>query len=64
MTARISPAKVVRLQDVLPRVTCLFMNWREAASLAATGADAEAPDIAARLAAAHRFHFQVEFHHL
>jgi pseudouridine kinase len=45
----ISPAKVVRLSDVLTRVTCLFMNLREAASLAAIGADAGAPAIAARL---------------
>jgi pseudouridine kinase len=30
----ISPAKVVRLIDVLPSLTCLFMNPREAAALA------------------------------
>jgi sugar/nucleoside kinase (ribokinase family) len=45
----ISPAKVVRLQDVLPRLTCLFMNLREAAGLAELGADAGALGIAARL---------------
>jgi sugar/nucleoside kinase (ribokinase family) len=48
----ISPAKVVRLQEVLPRLTCLFMNLREAAGLAATGADGGASEIAARLRAA------------
>ena len=48
----ISPAKVVRLHDVLPAVSCLFMNLREAASLAATDADSGAREVAASLRAA------------
>ena len=35
----ISPAKVVRLAGILPGLTCLFMNPREAAALAGMAAD-------------------------
>jgi sugar/nucleoside kinase (ribokinase family) len=45
----ISPAKVLRLAGILDRVSCLFMNLREAASLSATAAEAGAPAVAARL---------------
>jgi pseudouridine kinase len=47
----ISPAKVVRLRGILPEVSCLFMNMREAASLAEIGADEGVAAIAARLRA-------------
>lgn len=45
----ISPAKVVRLNGILSAVSCLFMNLREAASLAAAGADAGVTTVVARL---------------
>jgi sugar/nucleoside kinase (ribokinase family) len=35
----ISPAKAVRLADVLPALACLYMNRREAAALAGMGGD-------------------------
>jgi pseudouridine kinase len=35
----ISPAKAVRLADVLPALACLYMNRREAAALTGMGAD-------------------------
>jgi sugar/nucleoside kinase (ribokinase family) len=35
----ISPAKAVRLTDVLPALACLYMNQREAAALAGMGSD-------------------------
>ncbi|PWK67568.1 carbohydrate kinase family protein [Aminobacter sp. AP02] len=41
----ISPAKAVRLRPILDRLSCLFMNRREAAVLAGTDADADAADI-------------------
>lgn len=47
----ISPAKVVRLSGVLRNIACLFMNTREAASLAATAEAAGAPSFAGRLRA-------------
>ncbi|MDW6026587.1 carbohydrate kinase family protein [Mesorhizobium sp. BAC0120] len=46
----ISPAKVVRLWGALDTVACLFMNTREAASLAATPHEAEPAALAERLA--------------
>ena len=45
----ISPAKVVRLAGVLGSVTCLFMNMREAAGLAALPQEAGAPAFSRRL---------------
>lgn len=45
----ISPAKVVRLSGILPRISCLFMNLREAASLSATPAENGPVGIARRL---------------
>jgi pseudouridine kinase len=38
----ISPAKAVRLTDVLPDLACLYLNRREAAALAGTSPDAPA----------------------
>ena len=38
----ISPAKVLRLKDILPALACLFLNTREAAALTGPGADAPA----------------------
>ncbi|MEP9389347.1 carbohydrate kinase family protein [Mesorhizobium sp. KR9-304] len=35
----ISPAKAVRLTDILPALACLYMNRREAAALAGMGSD-------------------------
>ena len=46
----ISPAKVVRLSGALDTVACLFMNTREAASLAAAPHEAEPAALAERLA--------------
>jgi sugar/nucleoside kinase (ribokinase family) len=47
----VSPAKVVRMRSILPRVACLFMNRREAAAL--SGGDAgDEPVAMARLLAA------------
>lgn len=37
----ISPAKAVRLAGLLPRLSCLFLNRREAAALAGIGPDAD-----------------------
>ena len=48
----ISPAKVVRLGGVLADISCLFMNGREAASLAATAQGTAAGELAQRLRAA------------
>jgi len=48
----ISPAKAVRLSGVLPQLTCLFMNRREAASLSATQDDSGPAALAARLSEA------------
>lgn len=45
----ISPAKVVRLAGVLNRLACLFMNRREATTLAEVEGDAPAEEIVARL---------------
>ena len=45
----ISPAKVVRLRPVLPALTCLFLNRREAASLTDGRADARAETMVAEL---------------
>ena len=47
----ISPAKVVRLIEILPALTCLYMNRREAAALAGTGGDDPAEAIVGRLRA-------------
>jgi sugar/nucleoside kinase (ribokinase family) len=47
----VSPAKVVRLQPVLARVACLFMNRREAAALCGGGAEEESTGMARTLAA-------------
>lgn len=47
----ISPAKAVRLAQVLPGLACLYMNRREAAALAGMGADDPAEAIVARLRA-------------
>ena len=47
----ISPAKAVRLADVLPGLSCLYMNRREAAALAGMGGDDPAEAIVARLKA-------------
>jgi sugar/nucleoside kinase (ribokinase family) len=45
----ISPAKVVRFNDVLPALSMLFMNRREAAMLCEAPADAPSADLARRL---------------
>lgn len=47
----ISPAKAVRLAEVLPGLACLYMNRREAAALAGMGGDDPAVAIVARLRA-------------
>jgi pseudouridine kinase len=47
----ISPAKAVRLADVLPALACLFMNRREAAALAGTDTDDPIDRIVDRLQA-------------
>ncbi|MDQ2705060.1 MAG: carbohydrate kinase family protein [Pseudomonadota bacterium] len=47
----ISPAKAVRLADVLPALACLYMNRREAAMLAGMGGDEPAGAIVERLRA-------------
>jgi sugar/nucleoside kinase (ribokinase family) len=46
----ISPAKVVRLSGALDMIACLFMNTREAASLAAAPQEARPAALAERLA--------------
>lgn len=48
----ISPAKAVRMRPILDRLSCLFMNRREAAVLAGTDVDADAVEIARGLMAA------------
>jgi sugar/nucleoside kinase (ribokinase family) len=45
----ISPAKAVRLTDVLPALSCLYMNRREAAALAGMGSDDSTEVIIGRL---------------
>ena len=47
----ISPAKAVRLTDILPNLTCLYMNRREAAALAGMGGDDPVGAIVDRLRA-------------
>ncbi|HEY6630780.1 MAG TPA: carbohydrate kinase family protein [Rhizobiaceae bacterium] len=47
----ISPAKAVRLADVLPALACLYMNRREAAALAGMGGDDPAGAVVDRLRA-------------
>jgi pseudouridine kinase len=47
----ISPAKAVRLTDILPDLSCLYMNRREAAALAGMGGDDPAGAIVDRLRA-------------
>ncbi len=47
----ISPAKAVRLTEILPALTCLYMNHREAAALAGMGGDDPAEAIVDRLQA-------------
>jgi pseudouridine kinase len=47
----ISPAKAVRLTEVLPALTCLHMNRREATALAGAGADDPAEAIVEKLRA-------------
>jgi sugar/nucleoside kinase (ribokinase family) len=47
----ISPAKVVRLKEVLNALSCLFMNFREAACLAGLPGNASVGDVVARLRA-------------
>lgn len=47
----ISPAKSVRLMEVLPRLSCLFMNTREAAAIVGMGTGAEIGDIVGALKA-------------
>jgi pseudouridine kinase len=47
----ISPAKAVRLTDILPNLACLYMNRREAAALAGMGSDDPAEAIIGRLRA-------------
>ena len=47
----ISPAKAVRLTEMLPALTCLYMNRREAAALAGMGGDDPAEAIVDRLQA-------------
>jgi len=46
----VSPAKAVRLQPVLHRIACLFMNRREAAALAGGNADDDPVGMAKALA--------------
>lgn len=48
----ISPAKAVRLRPILGRLSCLFMNRREAAVLAGSSADAPAEHLVQGLRAA------------
>lgn len=45
----ISPAKVMRLANMLDRVACLFMNRKEALALAALPPDTDTPDLIAAL---------------
>jgi pseudouridine kinase len=45
----ISPAKVVRLSGILETLSCLFMNFREAACLAGLPGDARVDDVVPRL---------------
>jgi pseudouridine kinase len=45
----ISPAKAVRLAKVLPALSCLYMNRREAAALAGMGGDDPVKAVVARL---------------
>jgi pseudouridine kinase len=45
----ISPAKVARLAGILETLSCLFMNFREAACLAGVPGDASVDEIVARL---------------
>jgi len=47
----ISPAKAVRLTETLPALSCLYMNWREAAALAGMGGDDPVEAIVERLRA-------------
>lgn len=47
----ISPAKAVRLAEILPALACLYMNRREAAALAGMDAGGPAPALVARLRA-------------
>ena len=47
----ISPAKAVRLAEILPALSCLYMNRREAAALAGMGGDDPAEAIIGRLRA-------------
>jgi sugar/nucleoside kinase (ribokinase family) len=47
----ISPAKVVRLAETLPALSCLHMNRREAAALAGMGGDDPAEAVVGRLRA-------------
>jgi sugar/nucleoside kinase (ribokinase family) len=47
----VSPAKVVRMRSILPRIACLFMNQREAAALSG-GDGGDEPVAMARLLAA------------
>lgn len=47
----ISPAKAVRLTQVLPAFDCLYMNRREAVALAQTGADDPTKTVVVRLRA-------------
>lgn len=46
----ISPAKAVRLMEILPSLACLFMNRREASALAGLAANASGPADPATLA--------------
>jgi sugar/nucleoside kinase (ribokinase family) len=45
----VSPAKVLRLGAILPRLSLLFMNRREAAALCETGCEASTRDLAGGL---------------
>ncbi|MEQ1954353.1 carbohydrate kinase family protein [Mesorhizobium sp. CN2-181] len=45
----ISPAKVLRLKEILPALSCLFLNTREAAALTGLSPDAHAPAMLDRL---------------
>ena len=47
----ISPAKAVRLAEILPALACLYMNRREAATLSGMGGDDPVGAIVARLQA-------------
>jgi sugar/nucleoside kinase (ribokinase family) len=47
----ISPAKVVRLAEILPALSCLHMNRREAAALAGMGGDDPVEAVVGRLRA-------------